>query len=188
MKITRLENNIQHLQDEILELQLKHQLVSLEPANKNSWCVVVEYFQLYRFGVKPSASDAIMQSWKHVSLCFNGLQVEITSLENGLEDSAIVTTKQNLTISQNVLQYTFPHLIHGEGESSQLETKLLGQQIVIQGSVHFKWDSENRRVSSFAFKIDMVTSMLDLLGNLEDISRVFKNSCLTPEFGIVTES
>ncbi|OWZ04822.1 hypothetical protein PHMEG_00023203 [Phytophthora megakarya] len=133
-----------------------------------------------------SGIDAIMRSWKHVSLCFNGFQVDVKSLENGPDDSVIVTTKQHVTITENMLKYTFPHLIDDSGGYSHLATKLLRQQILIRGSVHFKWNSENGRVTSFLFKADMVTPILHLLHNLEDVSDVFRSSRLTPECGVVT--
>ncbi|OWY93162.1 hypothetical protein PHMEG_00037544 [Phytophthora megakarya] len=132
-----------------------------------------------------SGVDGIMETWKSMSLCFPRLVIELTSLENGPSGSIIATTKHSQTISENMLHNAFPRLIHEGGESSQLVNKLLGGQIVIQATVHFEWDSDNSRVSSFVFKADLVTPMLRLLGNLEDVSYVFNNARLTPECRVV---
>ncbi|OWZ03712.1 hypothetical protein PHMEG_00024507 [Phytophthora megakarya] len=124
--------------------------------------------------------DGVMKIWEHESLCFPGLWVDIKCLEDGPDGSIIVTTKHNLTISEATLHYMFPHLIHGDGEYSQLVNKLLGQQLLTHVVVHFEWDSETGRVNSYVSKADIVTPMLRLLGNLEDVSHVFKGSRMTP--------
>ncbi|OWZ15610.1 hypothetical protein PHMEG_00010720 [Phytophthora megakarya] len=129
--------------------------------------------------------NAIMVSWERMSLCFPGLEIEPTCLENGSDGSIVATTQQNLTVNENMLQCAFPHLIQECGEYSQLVKKLLGHHILIRGSVCFKWDKENGRVSSFDFKADLVTPMLRLLDNLEDVSHVFSKAHLTPECGLV---
>ncbi|OWZ07629.1 hypothetical protein PHMEG_00019958 [Phytophthora megakarya] len=219
MHMLGMEETIQLLQDEIRELQLTRQLMSLVPMNKTSWSVLTEYFRLFRFGVKPSGHvaadnmypfdppvqrnfllaamapdvtnvimdgvDGVMETWEHESLCFPGFWVDVMCLEDGPDGSIIVTTKHKFTISEATLHYMFPHLIHGSGEHSQLVNKLLRQKLLIQVFVHFEWDSETGRVNSFVSNADIVTPMLRLLGNLEDVSHVLKSSRMMPTRGVI---
>ncbi|OWZ22240.1 hypothetical protein PHMEG_0003079 [Phytophthora megakarya] len=129
--------------------------------------------------------NAIMESWERMSLCFPGIEIEPTCLENGSDGGIVATARQHTTINENMLLYAFPHLIQECGEYSKLVNKLLGRHILIRGSVCFKWDKENGRMSSFVFKADLLTPMLRLLDNLEDVSHVFSKARLTPECGLV---
>ncbi|OWZ10665.1 hypothetical protein PHMEG_00016452 [Phytophthora megakarya] len=129
--------------------------------------------------------DAVMETWEFTALCFPDLRVDLVRLENGPNDSIVATTQQNLTISKMLLRYGFPHLSRPESKCSHIVDKLIGQQILIRSAVHFKWDSKNDRVRSFVFKSDMVTPLLHLLGNLEDVAHVFSKARLTPEFEFV---
>ncbi|OWZ22737.1 hypothetical protein PHMEG_0002503 [Phytophthora megakarya] len=129
--------------------------------------------------------DAIMMNWEYVTQRLPGLQIEVTCLENGPKGSIVATTQHTLTFSKMMLHHIFPHLSRAEKKSSDIADKLLGHQILIRSTVHFEWDSENCRVSSFETKADMVTPVLRLVGNLDDVSHIFSKACLTPEFGFV---
>ncbi|OWZ00380.1 hypothetical protein PHMEG_00028441 [Phytophthora megakarya] len=131
--------------------------------------------------------DAIMETWKYMSSCFPGLAIETTCLEIGPNGSVVATTRHSLTINENMLQLMFPHVLHGDGRYPQLLNQLLRQHIAIQSTVRFEWDDDSGLLSRFLFKGDLITPMLRLLGNLEDVSRLFSNARLTPECGIVVD-
>ncbi|ETP37234.1 hypothetical protein F442_14949 [Phytophthora nicotianae P10297] len=50
------------------------------------------------------------------------------------------------------------------------------------GSIRFEWDAINGQVTSVSTESDMLTPMLHLLGNLEDVSRVFADALLSLDF------
>ncbi|KAF4319354.1 hypothetical protein BBO99_00006004 [Phytophthora kernoviae] len=100
--------------------------------------------------------DAFMEKWKLVSLCHGDINIRIIHLALDAGGSLVATTKG----------------IHVINESTQLE---------VQGSVRFEWDANLGRVASVLCKADLLTPLLALLGNLEDVSRVFSNALVTPE-------
>ncbi|ETL81708.1 hypothetical protein L917_18017 [Phytophthora nicotianae] len=58
---------------------------------------------------------------------------------------------------------------------------MLGKKLVMRGSVLFGWDNTTDKIVSFHSQADMITPMLNLLGNLKDVSCVFSKARITPE-------
>ncbi|ETO77468.1 hypothetical protein F442_07335 [Phytophthora nicotianae P10297] len=85
----------------------------------------------------------------------------------------------------------FPHLMSDdfdydkEREWSRIAGRLVNQRLVMRGSVHFNWDGTSNRVMGLITQADMVSPLLQLLGNLEDVSRVFRRARINPESNIV---
>ncbi|RLN47220.1 hypothetical protein BBJ29_004692 [Phytophthora kernoviae] len=126
-------------------------------------------------------ADALVGYWKIFSLTFDDVQFEIERMEKGGGSSLIATTTTTVTISNNTLQALFPHLTSDKTVGTKgkvLAAKLLGQRLVMRGSVHFDWDDMNSQVVNMHTQLDLLTPLLHLLGNLEDVSRVFKNAFL----------
>ncbi|KAG3143633.1 hypothetical protein PC128_g24546 [Phytophthora cactorum] len=67
----------------------------------------------------------------------------------------------------------------GGNARSPLADKLLGQRIVARGSTRFDWGTGDDRVTSIISESDMLTPMLLILGNLEDVSKVFEKSLIS---------
>ncbi|KAF1775790.1 hypothetical protein GQ600_9740 [Phytophthora cactorum] len=142
--------------------QLQRNLSAGVMSNTTVWNVAAEYFRMFRYG--------------------------LVSLEYTADGLVIGKTLGRLTITENTLYHAFPHLIGaGEGEErAELARRLLGQQLVMRGAVHFEWDSENGRIARLHHKADLLTPLLELLGSLEEVSRVFENALVTPESTSVT--
>ncbi|EGZ08017.1 hypothetical protein PHYSODRAFT_374496, partial [Phytophthora sojae] len=51
---------------------------------------------------------------------------------------------------------------------------LLGQRLVVVTTTRFEWDEANGRINSVYSTNDIVTPLLKILGNLEDVARVMK--------------
>ncbi|KAG6948068.1 hypothetical protein JG687_00015718 [Phytophthora cactorum] len=90
----------------------------------------------------------------------------------------------------------FPHLFYGstvrgvqrtESRGYRLVLKLLDQRLVVSGSVRFDRDNLNNRVVRISSQIDLVSALLQLLGNVEDVSFVFNGARITPEGNVVGE-
>ncbi|KAG3136417.1 hypothetical protein PI126_g17829 [Phytophthora idaei] len=56
---------------------------------------------------------------------------------------------------------------------------LLNQRLSVSGSVRFDWDTSTGRVIRLESKVDLMTPMLQLLGSLEDVARVFDKALVT---------
>ncbi|KAG7386674.1 hypothetical protein PHYBOEH_008613 [Phytophthora boehmeriae] len=123
--------------------------------------------------------EALMEEWRLVSICFAGMETELKCLEEGPGDNVIATITTTTTITETTLRYAFPRLVDNPANAS-LAAKLLGRQLMVRGLVIFEWDNVNDRVVSVQYKADMLPALLGLLGNIEDVSRVFNNDFITP--------
>ncbi|POM71169.1 Hypothetical protein PHPALM_12295 [Phytophthora palmivora] len=130
--------------------------------------------------------DQMMNDWKWISLLHEDFTTQLVCLEAGPGDLMIARTKVCVTFSLDTVQYAFPHLINAE--NWPLARKLIGQRLCMKGSTYFQWDTESRRVVSVQYDIDMLTPMLELLGNMDDVSCVFDNAHVTSACGLVADT
>lgn len=61
----------------------------------------------------------------------------------------------------------------------------MGQEFAMYGSISLQWDEKTGRVTSFHHTADMLTPMLKILGNLDEVSLLFSNASITPDCGLV---
>ncbi|OWZ13133.1 hypothetical protein PHMEG_00013595 [Phytophthora megakarya] len=128
---------------------------------------------------------ALLDRWTMFSHCFDDVQVVLQRLEKGpIENSAVATVITSFTISPNSLRLVFPHLTQENEPGSvttSLTNKLRGQRLVVRGSAFFEWDDTIGRVTSILSESDMLTPLLQVLGNLGDVNRVFNGALVSPE-------
>ncbi|OWY94881.1 hypothetical protein PHMEG_00035266 [Phytophthora megakarya] len=129
--------------------------------------------------------EALLEDYRMASLYQPDLDNRVINLENGFEDSIIATTRVNVTISASTLQHAFPHLVNDSVKWETIGKKLLGQTFLLRGSVEFKWDPDRIRVSSVQMHLDILTPMLEFLGNLEDVASVFESAMILPDCNLV---
>ncbi|KAL3663389.1 hypothetical protein V7S43_011794 [Phytophthora oleae] len=164
------------------------------------WGVAVEYFRLFRNGLKHSIGppraeeeflrvvmapdvaydtiigvEGILHKWRRVSMIHPDIDIQLVRLDRDTENTIEATVKGVTTVSLNTIQYTFPHLINGDA-MSPLATSLLGRRLEADGRMRFTWDENAAKISSMQFQADMLTPMLRILGSLEDVSYVFKRA------------
>lgn len=129
--------------------------------------------------------DAMMKSWERFSACFDNIDIKIESLKKQNASGLVAATTARVTVSETTLRVLFPHLnsdgkgVVDGGKWSVLATTLLGRPLVTQGSVLFRWDPATSRMVSVQSQLDLLTPTLRLLGNLENVSRVFGNALIT---------
>ncbi|OWZ13205.1 hypothetical protein PHMEG_00013513 [Phytophthora megakarya] len=133
-------------------------------------------------------TEAILDTWKFFSQNFGSILLELDSLERGaLEGTLVATTTTSITITRNTLRVVFPHLLSEKRTLFWLACKLIDQRLVMRGQVFFQWNDKTKRVVRIHSQADMVTSMLPIVGNLENVSRVFEGALVTPEFNMVPD-
>ncbi|KAF1778344.1 hypothetical protein GQ600_12333 [Phytophthora cactorum] len=134
-------------------------------------------------------AEALLENWRCFSLYHDDVRFELKRLELVSEDSLLATTRTSVTITQNTLRHLYPHLVYGNINSSGsvLASKLLNQRLVMHGSVRFDWDNATSRVVRLESNVDMLTAMLKLLENLEDMAHVFDGALITLDGAIATE-
>ncbi|EGZ18070.1 hypothetical protein PHYSODRAFT_499817 [Phytophthora sojae] len=123
-------------------------------------------------------AEALLENWRLLSLYHNDVHFQLQRLEQKREESLSAVTKTSVTITKNTLRHVYPHL---GIEHPALAAKLLGQRLVMRGTVHFHWDNASGRVVRVESKVDALTPMLKLLGSLENVAIVFERALMTPE-------
>ncbi|KAG6615847.1 BZIP transcription factor [Phytophthora cinnamomi] len=121
---------------------------------------------------------AMLERWRFISLSQPNFEVQVVRLKNSPAGSVVASTKTKVILCESMLRYAFPKLsVSKRGQI--LAAKLLGQHVEILGHTTFVWDSENGRVLSVDGKADVLTPMLRLLGNLDDLAFVFDQALAT---------
>ncbi|OWZ19963.1 hypothetical protein PHMEG_0005696 [Phytophthora megakarya] len=211
-RLITLGKETKQLRAEIESLKgQKHAIELSIPTKDTVWNVVVEYFRVFRHGlpsIDPTSTydtessvqmdfikssmtenimfnwqrgvDALLQSWSKVTLWFQDVEVTLTGIKKCGLRSVDATTETSVTITEKTLRYAFPHLC--KGKMSPIVLKLLNQRIIMPGETRFEWDIAFGRVIAVTAQSDMLMSILTLLGNLEDVSRVFERSLVSPSF------
>ncbi|POM75646.1 Hypothetical protein PHPALM_7221 [Phytophthora palmivora] len=179
--LVELDGDIAKLQGEIQDFEARRQDLSLK---QTVWDVTAKYFNIFRHG----------SNWELLSRCFDNFDVQLQKQGKVGTNSLIATTTTRIIISYATLQYVFPHLnsdnmggING-GQWSSLASKMLRQRIVVHSSVRFDWDSAHAQIVSIHSQSDLLTPLLHLLGNLEDVSHVFDKALITPNFRLTSRN
>ncbi|OWZ05958.1 BZIP transcription factor [Phytophthora megakarya] len=189
------------MQEEIQDLETTRQnILRRAPTNENVWVVATEYFRLFRHGYmapvlvgSESSSlfprpkheshtqldflkatmahdvtdgvvcgpEALLENWKLVSQYGGDVNFQLKRLEQVATDSLLATTRTSVTVTAN--------------------TKLLNKRLVLRGSVRFDWDQSMGRVTRHESTVDLLTPLLELLGNLKDVAVVFDKALMTLE-------
>ncbi|KAK1948581.1 hypothetical protein P3T76_000870 [Phytophthora citrophthora] len=122
----------------------------------------------------------LLDGWKQLSMYHEDMEIELIRLDVGPDEDLIATVRSATTMSEKALRHGFPHLFD-DGEWTPLGVKLLDQRMVMHGVVSFVWDEDRGRVSSLQYSVDMLTPVMQVLGNLEDVARVFGRAQVTPD-------
>ncbi|OWZ02749.1 hypothetical protein PHMEG_00025636 [Phytophthora megakarya] len=121
--------------------------------------------------------DALMEDWKSISLHHQDLNISLVRLENGIGNSLVATVQAHCKISEDSIGHIFPHLVDDDdGEHARLVTKLVGQSLGIPCTICFVCDDATEEIVSMHYTSDMMTPLMRILGNLEDVSRVLGGS------------
>lgn len=120
-----------------------------------------------------------MQDWHRLSSVFENIALRLVRLEECGDDALVATTTTNFTIPENTVHEVFPHLYEHE---SQLVRKFVGQRVDMSGRTYLEWDRGHTRLTSIISHCDLLTPILGLVGSVENASRVFEKSKISPDF------
>ncbi|KAI9982147.1 hypothetical protein PInf_008038 [Phytophthora infestans] len=181
-----IEKETHHLQNEINKLEKRRRSVSSAvPAKENVWSVATEYFRLFRYGLKTTGAtessaqqdllrkymasdtvfsagrgpDAMMMSWKRMSMWFEDVELELEGLSKTGKDSIVAETTTRVTVTERTLQGVFPYLSRSE-KGRALGDKLLNQRLVMRGSMRFQWDPVCCRIVRVMSQSDLLRLIL----------------------------
>ncbi|OWZ08764.1 hypothetical protein PHMEG_00018639 [Phytophthora megakarya] len=207
-----LDHANQLLRDEIryLKSQRNRLIIGISP-HITLQTVVMEYFRVFRHGfVDPDGSriveldflrasmspdldagavfgfEALARNWGIFSLFFRNVRVQLEGMEQTGENAVVAKTITSVTITTTSLRevFSYPGTVERE-RWSKIVAKLLGQRLVMHGSVQFIWNSLTNRMEGLLSQSDMVTPLLQLLGSMEDVSVVLSKARVTPEGNLV---
>ncbi|KAG7398640.1 hypothetical protein PHYBOEH_010689 [Phytophthora boehmeriae] len=136
-----------------------------------------------------SGVDAVIKQWRRYSTYFGGLHLQLERLEKQPAEVMSASCTLSLTVTESTIRYVFPHLLcskaaNDEGPQStysSIGSRVLGKQLGCQYSLRFQWDAAGGRISRMEAKLDLVTPLLRVLGNLEDVNYVLEKAIITPE-------
>lgn len=203
-----LEDYVQQLRGQVEHLQYKRNRLLSDVATKDAlWSVAIEYFCIFRHGMPESHASALdflhttmapdldtgaisgieelIRKWRVFTQLFPDVHTQLESLRRVANNSLIARTCSSITLTRQSLQDAFPSLRNDGGAQNKrrenIVARLLGQRVVMHGSVRFDWDSVSNRVVrlySIADILSPLSPLLHLLGNLEDVSIVFRDACV----------
>ncbi|EGZ16323.1 hypothetical protein PHYSODRAFT_452112, partial [Phytophthora sojae] len=106
---------------------------------------------------------------------FQDAEIVLERLEQHMPDTLIATVTTSFTVSKRTLHNVFPNLCSSyvDEEKSKKDfilDNLLGQRIVMSGWVRFQWDCIFGHFTGITDESDMLTPMLCVVGDLEDVS------------------
>ncbi|KAG3187897.1 hypothetical protein PC128_g12399 [Phytophthora cactorum] len=172
-------------------------------ANNNEISRLQEYLRIIRRGIREgtnldflhaamapgvlidtgSGVDALVRNWILFTQWFPDINIQLKQLKQVSEHSLIAFTTTSFTTSTAAMKGAFPHLFQAReaNHCAQIAARLRDQHLTLQGSVRFDWDEENKRVIRLHHQVDMVSALVHILGNLEDVATLFNGAQMTPE-------
>ncbi|KAG2773974.1 hypothetical protein PC129_g14486 [Phytophthora cactorum] len=203
--IKQLKEQVQHLECE------RSQILGCISTTSSVWMAAVEYFRIFRRGCHaPQGTnivdmdilkaliasdvafsggiglDALVHHWGVFTQYFSDVGIRLKNLQQITNESVLATTTTTITMTEASITTAFPHLTSGMAGKS-VAAKLKDERLVLHGSVRFHWDNTINRVISIQAHADMVTPLVQLLGNLKDASLVFTNALVNVECNLVVQ-
>ncbi|KAK1942262.1 hypothetical protein P3T76_006587 [Phytophthora citrophthora] len=186
------------LREEVEKLKFRHNSLKTRMTKNSIWSVASEYFRVFQHGFPRletsqaeaivflratmasdvnigivSGIDALVERWKVFARTFPDGAVQLERLNRISDASLIATTSTRVLLTRQAIESIFPSLRENSTRRDVILTKLLGRRVVLRGSVRFHWDSATKRVAELVTCMEMMSPMLQLLGNLEDVAFAF---------------
>ncbi|KAJ8531783.1 hypothetical protein ON010_g14180 [Phytophthora cinnamomi] len=133
--------------------------------------------------------DALSEQWQRYSTYFGNLHLNLMWMKEQPFGALNTSASLSITITETTLRCVFPHLLgmtradgaNADSGNLPLCARLLGQRLECRCSTRFLWDSTGL-VSRLDSAMDLVTPLLRVLGNLQDVSLVLDNALITPDY------
>ncbi|KAF4045567.1 hypothetical protein GN244_ATG02015 [Phytophthora infestans] len=153
----------------------------------STWCSKEAQIQahfLYR-AMAPDVSvnsgdgvNALLQEWRQLPQTGGDVTVNLVRLEYDERATILATVRVYVTITAEMLHFSFPQLVdatNAHDRYSPVAKKILGKQLVIPVTVRFEWDGSTAQVTGIYFCPDLITPLMKILGNLNDVSLALDN-------------
>ncbi|KAL4152372.1 hypothetical protein PRNP1_009303 [Phytophthora ramorum] len=137
--------------------------------------------------------DALVEQWERCTSYFDDLQFQLEHMTRISDGFTTATGSLNVTSSGSTMQNVFPHLMKGDGgqyntsqedKSALLRSKLLGQRLCLPCRLCFEWDEASKRVVRLETTVDFLSSLLHLLGTIDDAAFVLEHALIAQDGAI----
>ncbi|EGZ07753.1 hypothetical protein PHYSODRAFT_319446 [Phytophthora sojae] len=201
-KVQLLNETVTKLREEIPLLGLQRDRI-LFGTKQSIFNVVVEYFHLFRHGVRlgnyvPDSQTqhqqvflrsamcpnvllgerqgvhALMEQWRRYSSYFEDLNFQLEHMDERLKNLVTVSASMTVTITEATLKHVFPHLVN-----SKLGETLLGRRLMLPCSLCFEWDDASSHVVQLEMTVDFLTPVNRVLNSLSDTAFVLGQALVT---------
>ncbi|KAG7392397.1 hypothetical protein PHYPSEUDO_000805 [Phytophthora pseudosyringae] len=137
--------------------------------------------------------DALVEQWKRHTSYFDDLQFQLEHMARISEDFISATAFLNVTLSESTLQHVFPWLLAAEegggrrtsaqeeDKAAILRSKLLGQRLFLPCRLCFEWDGVAKRIVRMENTVDVLPSLMQVLGSLEDAAFVLEHALIAQD-------
>ncbi|OWZ23491.1 hypothetical protein PHMEG_0001621, partial [Phytophthora megakarya] len=94
------------------------------------------------------------------------------------------TATLSLTITEVMLRFVFLHLLDQTLVTMNTQSTICPcvTSFLVNNSLRFAWNELGGRVARFESTVDLLTTLLRILGNVEDVGCVFNEAVVTPEY------
>ncbi|EGZ08023.1 hypothetical protein PHYSODRAFT_431150, partial [Phytophthora sojae] len=201
-KATTLAKDVGELRDDIKRAKMQLRVLTIY-TGMDACRAAVEYVRLFRYGrnkvqnsrkmmlrgdedaqwrflqavvISNVASnrgfgvDVILEGWELLSSRLGCLEIQLVDLDYEAKTLIIADVKCFATITERMLRDALG------GQSPIVAWNPLGQRLAVPGRVRFEWDDAKLQFVSIFFEIDMLTPLMELLGNLEDVCMALNSS------------
>ncbi|GMG18616.1 unnamed protein product [Phytophthora fragariaefolia] len=200
-KVQGLYDAITKLREELPLLELQRDRI-LFGTKQSIFNVVVEYFHLFRHGIRRNkvqdpqtqqqlvflritmaanvslaerrGVNALVEQWHRYSSHFEDLHFQLEHMEERGKKLATVSASMSVTIGEQTLKCVFPHLVKPE-----LGETLLGRRLMLPCSLCFEWDDASSRVVRLEMTVDFLTPINRVLNSLSDTAFVLSQALIT---------
>ncbi|POM66423.1 Hypothetical protein PHPALM_17717 [Phytophthora palmivora] len=147
--------------------------------DRNIFNVVVEYFHLFRHGIRVNLGDrrgvdVLIELWRRYTTYFDDLHFQLEHMEERLKNLVAVSASMSVTITETTLKRVFPHLVGtAQGE------KLLGRRLMLPCELWFEWNDARGYIVRLELSVDFLMPVSRVLNSLKDAAFVLAQALIT---------
>ncbi|KAG2519214.1 hypothetical protein BBO99_00008099 [Phytophthora kernoviae] len=133
-----------------------------------------------------TGADMLMEQLRRYSLYFGDPQTKLNRIEAVASGVMRATATLSVTVTDFTLRHVLPHLEKpvGRGEEDEhqsLREKLMGARLTCECSMTLLSDEQSGRIVRLMASIDLLPSLIRLLGGLENLSSVLDHAMFSQE-------
>ncbi|KAJ8566712.1 hypothetical protein ON010_g6407 [Phytophthora cinnamomi] len=127
--------------------------------------------------------DALMEQLRLYSQCFGDPHLQLKRVESVSAGVMAARVELSVTMTELTLKHIFPNLDgkNGGANGGNLYERFLDQRLKCHGSMTSLFDENSERVVRLETKIDLLSPLLRVVGNVEDVIGVLENTRISLE-------